>query len=220
MWGAPETGADGAANPLEWLLVHHVSGFDAGSADRHRAGGETARPLRLEVQAARTVTERQIKKAFGFQARAFPGPEIQNHHQGFCSLADAQPGNGHKGQAAAALADGQGKNKSMQRLCPEGQTTKGLRHSPRDHEGEKNFALLAEVGMGFPLWSFLAEGAPRKRDSKGGNQGGGVAALPLNPWFSSLEDFAGPLAYNLFRRKLLSLGEIYDSRRTFKPCNS
>jgi hypothetical protein len=69
-----------------------------------------------EVQAARTVTERQTKKAFGFQARAFPGPEIQNHHQGLCSLAGAQPGNGHQGQAAAALADGQGENKSMQRL--------------------------------------------------------------------------------------------------------
>ncbi len=70
---------------------------------------------------------------------------------------------------------------------PSGQTTEGLRHSPRDHEGENNIAFLAEVGMGFPLWPFLAEGAPRTRDSKGGNQGGGVAALPLPPWcFRSL----------------------------------
>ena len=59
-----------------------------------------------------------------------------------------------------------------------------LVHSPRDHEGENNFAFLAVVGMGFPLWPFLAEGAPRKRDSKGGNQGGGVAALPLLLGFS------------------------------------
>jgi hypothetical protein len=86
----------------------------------------------------------------------------------------------------------------MQRLCPKGQTTKGLRRSPRDHEGEKKFALLAEVGMGFPLWSFLDRGGASEEGFQRGKPrrgSGGTAfdssVFPFVVRFHALEQKKG-----------------------------
>src|ERR1039458_1311524 len=50
---------------------------------------------------------------------------------------------------------------------------RGPRQFPQ--KGPNAFNMPLALGrMGFPLWGFIVMGAPRKRDSKGGNQGGGI----------------------------------------------
>jgi hypothetical protein len=122
------------------------------------------------------------QKAFGFQARAFSGPEIQNH----LTLSSPQ-GRGPTGQTATRgrprplLPPARVKMKNCKGRDPKGKPRSGLRLSPK--RGSTDFDFSGGEGWVSPFghsleWGRLGRGSP-----EGETKAGEEAAWPLIPWF-------------------------------------